>query len=330
MLHLTSSRLIIASLLVVALLCSTFGECDAKKKGRGKGKKKGNVANVGGANQLRCGVCLVSVSELRKEMDDTDDGDSIDLRWGLTAEMEDGRPKRIGKVIPYHRSELRSIEVMETLCDGVMKNYTTTEEVPGEVRLKLLPKKERGGNMKKMMDSGAFSPDSPIYKREEKKQAIQAKQQKHCEELLEASEDHIVSLIKAGKTRREFEEALCYGSTAAPCGEARVPCKPGAVNKVSGTTPCFLCPVGSYQDEEGQQACKACPEGHTTPGKGTVDPTGCVLNPPPEGKDDQDSPPGGNDDSEDPPPGGNHEDEQQPPPEGRDEQQVPPEDKAEL
>lgn len=304
MLKRRSCRLVLASLLIVALLCSTFGEGDAKKKGKGKGKKKGNAAseNVGGADQLRCGVCLVSVSELRKEMDETD-GDSIDLRWGLTAEVEDGRPKRIGKVIPYQRSELRSIEVMETLCEGVMQNYTTTEEVPGEVRLKLLPKKERGGNMKKMMNSGMFSPDSPIYQREEKKQAIQSKQHKHCEAFLEENEDRIVSLIKAGKTRREFEEALCYGSTAAPCGQQRVPCKPGAVNKASGTTPCFLCPAGTYQDEEGQQTCKACPPDLTTPGKGATDATACVQKPPPkeeksEGKETDQAPSGGADDSD--------------------------------
>jgi len=219
---------------------------------------------------------------MRKDLAEAD-GDSLDLRWGLTADTEAGKPKRIGKVIPYQRSELRSIEIMEGLCEGVMQNYTITEEVPGEVRLKMLPEKERQ-NLKMLMN--AFSPVSPLYKNEQIKQEKQAQQKKHCEELLDSREDDITDLIREAKSRKEFEETLCYGSPKAPCGEDRVPCKPGAVNKVTGKTPCFLCPIGSYQDEEGQTECKKCPDKQKTAAKGSTDASACGQNPPPEDKDE--------------------------------------------
>jgi hypothetical protein len=77
--------------------------------------------------------------ELRKTENSTS---TLDLRWGLTAEVKEGRyarlsviehafefilrihrrAKRIGKVIPYKRSQLRAIEIMEKICEN-MKDY---------------------------------------------------------------------------------------------------------------------------------------------------------------------------------------------------------------
>lgn len=34
--------------------------------------------------------------------------------------------------------------------------------------------------------------------------------------------------------------------------------------QVTGKTPCFLCPIGSYQGEEGQTECKKCPDKQKT------------------------------------------------------------------
>ena len=67
-------------------------------------------------DKMRCGVCLAIIDEVFYEQRKTENSTStLDLRWGLTAEVTDGRAKRIGKVIPYKRSELRSIEIMEKI-----------------------------------------------------------------------------------------------------------------------------------------------------------------------------------------------------------------------
>lgn len=47
------------------------------------------------------------VDEIVYELKKTENSTStLDLRWGLTAEVTDGRAKRIGKVIPYKRSQV--------------------------------------------------------------------------------------------------------------------------------------------------------------------------------------------------------------------------------
>eukprot|EP00960_Hanusia_phi_P056529 763303-Hanusia_phi.AAC.14 len=80
---------------------------------RSKGSKSVKQA---ASDPLKCGVCMAVVDEIQKELQTTENSTStLDLRWGLTAEVTEGRAKRIGKVIPYKRSELRSIEVGRSL-----------------------------------------------------------------------------------------------------------------------------------------------------------------------------------------------------------------------
>ncbi|VDM57878.1 unnamed protein product, partial [Angiostrongylus costaricensis] len=53
-----------------------------------------------------------------------------------------------------------------------------------------------------------------------------------------------------------------------------LPCSPGSVN-VNNT--CVQCPLGSYQDERGQVACKACPEGTFTLYEGAHSEKSCLA-----------------------------------------------------
>ncbi|CAD5221161.1 unnamed protein product [Bursaphelenchus okinawaensis] len=53
-----------------------------------------------------------------------------------------------------------------------------------------------------------------------------------------------------------------------------VPCAKGSV--FAGST-CVLCPAGSYQDKDGQQECKKCPEGTFTATTGTTSRSGCLA-----------------------------------------------------
>lgn len=53
-----------------------------------------------------------------------------------------------------------------------------------------------------------------------------------------------------------------------------LPCSPGSVN-VNNT--CIWCPLGSYQDERGQVACKACPEGTFTLYEGAHSEKSCLA-----------------------------------------------------
>jgi len=95
-------------------------------------QKKSSSGSSGKSDAVRCGVCFAMVDEILYELKKTENSTStLDMRWGLTSEVKDGRAKRIGKVIPYKRSELRSIEVMEGLCEQ-MKNYGTDSSMPGE------------------------------------------------------------------------------------------------------------------------------------------------------------------------------------------------------
>ena len=86
--------------MVAVLLCVALeGAKAGKRKSKSKDKKK--KADV---DALKCGVCVALVElvqeEVRKKENDTT---TLDLRWGLTAEVKEGRAKRLGKVIPYKR-----------------------------------------------------------------------------------------------------------------------------------------------------------------------------------------------------------------------------------
>ena len=104
----------------------------AKKKGKSKSKKAAIV------DPLKCGVCVavaeVVLGEVRKKENDTT---TLDLRWGLTAEVKEGKAKRLGKVIPYKRSEVLAVEVMESACDQ-MKDFGVYKGVAGESQLVLM------------------------------------------------------------------------------------------------------------------------------------------------------------------------------------------------
>ena len=99
---------VLAACLALAII-SAFDGAEAAKK-RSKGKKK--VAKL---EPLKCGVCSAIVEVVREEVHKKEnDTSTLDLRWGLTAEVKEGKARRLGKVIPYKRSELLATE-MHTL-----------------------------------------------------------------------------------------------------------------------------------------------------------------------------------------------------------------------
>ena len=50
-------------------------------------------------------------------------------------------------------------------------------------------------------------------------------------------------------------------------------CMPGSFNE---GTKCTKCPMGSYQDQNGQTSCKNCSQGYTTKHAGTKNITDCI------------------------------------------------------
>ena len=142
----------------------------AKKKGKSKSKKAAIV------DPLKCGVCVavaeVVLGEVRKKENDTT---TLDLRWGLTAEVKEGKAKRLGKVIPYKRSEVLAVEVMESTCDH-MKDFGVYKGVAGEsqlVRMSVL------GGMKE--EDGHQVADRDTVRKNLKAT------ERHCEELVESN-----------------------------------------------------------------------------------------------------------------------------------------------
>ena len=96
---------VLAACLALAII-SAFDGAEAAKK-RSKGKKK--VAKL---EPLKCGVCSAIVEVVREEVHKKEnDTSTLDLRWGLTAEVKEGKARRLGKVIPYKRSELLATEI---------------------------------------------------------------------------------------------------------------------------------------------------------------------------------------------------------------------------
>jgi len=154
-----SRRGVLLGCALAVLIALCFVEpADAAKKKKSKAKKAKPAAT---AEPARCGVCIAAVDEIFKELAVTENSTStLDLRWGLTAQVTDGRAKRIGKVIKYNRSQLRAIEVMEKIC-GEMKQYERYSAVAGEVQLK-----SRAEIKRLNPDKSSSNPDE---EREEKK-----------------------------------------------------------------------------------------------------------------------------------------------------------------
>ena len=157
-----------ALVVLIALLC-LMEPADAAKKKKSKAKKAKTAAAT---EPARCGVCIAAVDEIFKELAVTENSTStLDLRWGLTAQVTDGRAKRIGKVIKYNRSQLRAIEVMEKIC-GEMKQYERYAAVAGEVQLKSRAEIKR-------LNPGKTS-SNPDEEKEEKKRDTRCSRAEFC------------------------------------------------------------------------------------------------------------------------------------------------------
>ena len=152
-----------------------------KRRRRNNAGSKAKKAKTAAATEpARCGVCIAAVDEIFKELAVTENSTStLDLRWGLTAQVTDGRAKRIGKVIKYNRSQLRAIEVMEKIC-GEMKQYERYAAVAGEVQLKSRAEIKR-------LNPGKTS-SNPDEEKEEKKRDT-SRFERYCEELTEKQEE---------------------------------------------------------------------------------------------------------------------------------------------
>uniref|UniRef100_A0A6U4TQQ1 Tyrosine-protein kinase ephrin type A/B receptor-like domain-containing protein n=1 Tax=Hemiselmis andersenii TaxID=464988 RepID=A0A6U4TQQ1_HEMAN len=227
-------------------------------------QKKSSSVSAGQSDAVRCGVCFAMVDEILYELKKTENSTStLDMRWGLTSEVKDGRAKRIGKVIPYKRSELRSIEVMEGLCEQ-MKNYGTDSSMPGETKL--------GRSNKR--------PDEPRDVKQFNRLKIDADDQKrferYCEELIDGREDIVISSIRDAHDSVEMEDALCFGPKGFPCGASRSLCPVGSFGGRNGTMPCELCPQGTFAAKAGLSECVNCPQHYNTTDTGTNSTKGCV------------------------------------------------------
>jgi len=255
-------------LLAVSLLFFTES-ADAAKKKKSK-KKSAPKAAAATADATRCGVCVVAVDEIFKELATTENSTStLDLRWGLTAEVKEGRAKRIGKVIKYNRSQLRSIEVMEKIC-GEMKKYQRYTEVKDEFQLKTKDQ------IKAIM--GDQKPKNSEEEKEDRKRD-ENRFERFCEELTESSENQITTAIKEDLTYEQFIDAVCFGAAEHPCGVSRPKCAPGSFSEHSGAeglSPCSLCAFGFFQSQEGELSCSTCPNGFNTTAPGSASEDLCV------------------------------------------------------
>lgn len=262
-------------ILLLAGLCLLGCPCavDAAKKKKGRAKKAASSASL---DPVRCGVCVQAVDEMLKELATTENSTStLDMRWGLTATVTDGRAKRIGKVIKYNRSELRAVEVMEAICSK-MRSFERYEGVKGEVQLKTREQLK------------ALQPHATIGDHEADKEAKKKDQnrfERFCEELTENSEKAITKAIKDELTAEQFVDAVCHGQDDAPCGGKRTSCAPGSYSawegEAQGLSPCTLCEIGTWQEKAGAHACEPCPDGTNTTQSGASSSDLCLAMCPP-------------------------------------------------
>jgi hypothetical protein len=144
-------------------------------------------------------------------------------------QVKEGRAKRLGKVIPYKRSELRSVEIIEGLC-AKLSSYGTYKRIPRETQLRKLSEmadSDKADSEQRKRDQGAF--------------------ERHCERLVEEQEQDIIRAVREELNTTQFQDALCF-SEAGPCGPARLQCVPGAFSTAGGVAPCTLCARGFFQN----------------------------------------------------------------------------------
>ena len=119
-------RIALAACKVAVLLCVAL---EGAKAGKRKSKSKDKKKNADG-DALKCGVCVALVElvqeEVRKKENDTT---TLDLRWGLTAEVKEGRAKRLGKVIPYKRYPVSSRNVSQDVHTNCRVSHICTHNV---------------------------------------------------------------------------------------------------------------------------------------------------------------------------------------------------------
>jgi hypothetical protein len=97
--------------------------------------------------------------------------------------VKEGRAKRLGKVIPYKRSELRSVEIIEGLC-AKLSSYGTYKRIPRETQLRKLSEmadSDKADSEQRKRDQGAF--------------------ERHCERLVEEQEQDIIRAVRAPPPR---------------------------------------------------------------------------------------------------------------------------------
>ena len=247
-------RAVAAGCLAVALLlCVAFDGSEAASKKKSKSRKKA----VQATDPLKCGVCEAVVEVLREEVRKKEnDTSTLDLRWGLTAEVKEGKARRLGKVIPYKRSELLATELMEKVCNS-MTDYGTYRGVEGETQ------------MIQMAALSALERELGQEVQHERVQKDRKAAERHCEELVDSFAEKITGSIRDGLNHTDFVDALCYGDGDAFCGARRRECGPGSYGQHLGLAPCTLCPKGFWQTEFKASQCIACKPGFNTSAVGS-------------------------------------------------------------
>ncbi|KAL6774237.1 hypothetical protein ACKKBG_A24270 [Auxenochlorella protothecoides x Auxenochlorella symbiontica] len=140
----------------------------------------------------KCSACAWVAEVLRKRMDAEVPRNHLDLRHRL-----DAQGNRYGKVIDYKISELRSIELLDDLCDDLKKDYDYNST------------------------SGAWESTSgkPASGDGLDRKENQRLLDNYCGMLMEEHEDALSAALRSGKlTASNAADVLCR-QTAAVCSE---------------------------------------------------------------------------------------------------------------
>ena len=242
---------------MAVLLCVALEGANAGKR-KSKSKDKTKNADV---DALKCGVCVALVElvqeEVRKKENDTT---TLDLRWGLTAEVKEGKAKRLGKVIPYKRSELLATEILDVACNGI-KDFGVYTGVEGEKQL-----------IKKSVLRSMDGYEEYMREEDDKNRRLS---ERHCDTLTEDLSQKVINAVRDGLNQSQFVDTLCYGDGGV-CGLSRSQCKPGKYSEHMGLAPCHLCPKGTWQEASHASSCSACPSNHSTAGRGGKSASACM------------------------------------------------------
>lgn len=160
----------------------------------------------------RCSACSVVVDEISAALEKEVPQQDLDLR------KLNSRGGREGKLIGWQVSELRTIEVLEGICQG-MEQYDLDDKLDqyqkmGDVKDGVLD----FGNIEIGGGGGGFNLGGLDMLRKSKTAGGRAERlqlKRYCEWLLEEHEEAFIAMVQKGG---DFKESLCV-ETAKLCGK---------------------------------------------------------------------------------------------------------------